>query len=267
MDQHPHDLLPGFALGALDPAETLLVVTHIRDCPGCRDEVETFRATVSMLPYTAATRAPPPHVKQQLFARINAMQPAAAAVPHATTAPRASVDRPPWARWAGALLAVTLVLLLALGAFTMNTKRQLAATQRQLANIQGQLQQSRQVATANEPQLIAFMSEPATVSHPLQASTANVKGRMYMQPGRTGAVIMARGLRPAAVGQTYRCWLATADRQIPVCSFTQTSDGSIEVLFEAPAPIDSYQQVMLTLEPANSARPNPNNVVLQAPIS
>jgi hypothetical protein len=261
MDQHPHDLLPGFALGALDPAETLLVVAHIRDCPGCRDEVEVFRATVSVLPYTAATHDPPPHVKQQLFARIHAMQPAPAAVSRAIPAPRSSADRRPWARWAGALAAVALVLLLALGAFAMNTQRQLAETRQQLAAMQSQLN------AADEPNLIAFMSAPATVSRPLQAAAPKVTGRMFMQPGHKSAVIMVKGLPSAAAGQTYRCWLANATNQIKVCSFTVTRDGSAEVLFEAPAPIDSYQQVMLTLEPADSTHPNTDNVVLQGPIS
>lgn len=261
MDQHPHDLLPGFALGALDPAETLLVVAHIRDCPGCRDEVEVFRATVSVLPYTAPTHDPPPHVKQQLFARIAATQPAAAP-PVAAAAP---APRLPWTRRMGALAA--LLLLLALGAFAMNTQRQLADTQRQLAEIQAELQQARRVTATNGPQLIAFMSEPATVSRALQASTANVKGRMYMQPGHKQVVLMVQGLPSAAAGQAYRCWLATATNQTQVCSFTETTGDSAEVLFEAPQPIDSYQQVMLTLEPADSTHPNLNNVVLQAPIS
>ncbi len=262
MDQHPHDLLPGFALGALDAAETLLVVAHLRDCPGCRDEVEVFRATVSLLPYTAASHEPPPHVKQQLFARIGAMQTAPSAVLPATTVPQSGAPTAAWGRWAGALAMVALVLLLALGAFAMNTQRQLAETQQQLAEMQ-----QRQFTAANEPDLIAFMSESTTVSRPLQASTSHVTGRMYMQPGHTTAVIMVVGLAPAAAGQAYRCWLATAANQVQVCSFTQTSDGNIEVLFHAPAPIDSYQQVMLTLEPADSTHPNINNVVLQAPIS
>jgi hypothetical protein len=259
MDQHPHDLLPGFALGALDAAETLLVVTHLRDCPGCRDEVESFRATVSVLPYAAPAREPPPYVKQQLLARIAAMQGQAT---HAAPAHQAQTPAPQWARWAGAVAAVALLLMLAMGAFTMNTQRQLATTRQQLVALQ-----QRQTATDHEAQIIAFMSEPATVSHPLQASAAHVKGRMFMQPGHNQAVIMVRGLEPAAAGQTYRCWLATATNRVAVCSFSETRDGSAEIMFQAPAPIDSYQQVMITLEPAGSAQPDSNDVVLHAAIS
>lgn len=258
MDQHPHDLLPGFALGALDAAETLLVVTHLQDCPGCRDEVETFRATVSVLPYTATVQEPPLHVKQQLFARIAAMHPST--MPHSrSTAPAMAV--PPWTRWVGALAAVSLVLVLAMSAFAMNTQRQLAETQQQLAALQ------RQVTATSDAQLIAFMSEPATVSRPLQASTSQVTGRMFMQPGHKKVVIMVQGLPSAAAGQTYRCWLATATDQTKVCAFTETKGDSAEVLFEAPEPIDSYQQVMLTLEPVDSTHPNLNDVILQTSIS
>src|SRR5512138_162331 len=72
MNEHPHDLLAAFALGALDAVEASQVMQHVAVCTACRADVESFGAVVGLLPYTVAPQAPPAAVKLRLFAMIEA---------------------------------------------------------------------------------------------------------------------------------------------------------------------------------------------------
>lgn len=68
---HPHeDDLPALALGALDCHEVRAIRRHLAACPGCRAAVETYRAVVNVLPYTAEPQEPPVDLKQRILSRI-----------------------------------------------------------------------------------------------------------------------------------------------------------------------------------------------------
>jgi hypothetical protein len=70
------DLLAGYALGSLDPAERILVGRHCAACPPCNDALRGYSSTVAYLPLAAPLSAPSPAAKQALFARIAAESPA-----------------------------------------------------------------------------------------------------------------------------------------------------------------------------------------------
>src|SRR5687768_1887282 len=127
MNEHPQASIPAFVLGTLDIDEALLVHAHVVQCPDCRAEVETFQTVLSTLPYAATPRQPPPHVKQQLLARIAALPPARPA----------TLPARPRSRWMQAVAggAMALALVLAMRMYDMNSR---------LSAIDAQLVTSRQ---------------------------------------------------------------------------------------------------------------------------
>ncbi len=62
MNEHPHDSLPAFALGALDADEASQVIEHVSACPTCRDDAEVWGAVVALLPYSTPLHDPPAHL-------------------------------------------------------------------------------------------------------------------------------------------------------------------------------------------------------------
>src|SRR5919109_4621868 len=111
MNEHPHDSLPAFVLGALDADEAIRVTKHISTCPACRADAEAFRAVVDMLSYSPPCHEPPSHVKHQLVAQIAASTGAPPALA-SLTRPRDAAHRGPlaWMRTIGAVTALPLVL-------------------------------------------------------------------------------------------------------------------------------------------------------------
>lgn len=70
-DDHVEDLIPGYALGALEPDEMLAVERHAGYCPSCARLLAETRRTAAMLPFVAAPASPSPDIKAALFARIS----------------------------------------------------------------------------------------------------------------------------------------------------------------------------------------------------
>ena len=70
-DDHVEDLIPGYALGALELDEMLAVERHAGYCPSCARLLAETRRTAAMLPFVAAPAGPSPDVKAALFARIS----------------------------------------------------------------------------------------------------------------------------------------------------------------------------------------------------
>lgn len=76
---HVDDLIPGYALGALETDEAAAVDAHVRSCPACAHALSEAERTVGMLPFLVPMQTPPADNKAALFARVAHVQKAAAA--------------------------------------------------------------------------------------------------------------------------------------------------------------------------------------------
>lgn len=152
---HVDDLIPAYALGALDPEERDAVDRHCRACSRCARLVAEERRVVGLLPLAVPSAIPAPDVKLALFARVaqvqahgqqvaaetaaasgrdRALLPPTLTIPSsrpAVPAPVASVSAPAAAErrsrfgWGGAVLTVPLlVALVATGAWGFQLRGQ-----------------------------------------------------------------------------------------------------------------------------------------------
>lgn len=271
MTDHPQDSIPAYVLGALDADEAIQVGRHLALCAACRSEAEAFHAVVVALPYAAAGADPPPRVKRQLFARV------------AAEAERPSPARQPFGwrgRWMGAATAVSLVLVLALGAIAAGTRGQAATlsaqldqARRQAATLSAQLDQSRQQVAVLTSQLVAreqvarFISAPQTLERRLDSPNQVASATMYMQPNSRHAVLIVRGLPRVASGRIYQFWLAKPGQQVPSSTFDVAQDGTAMLEIDAPAPVNQYAQVMVTVEQSGGSQQPSQQVVLSGELA
>jgi anti-sigma-K factor RskA len=295
MNEHPYDLLPAFSLGALDAHETSQVMQHVAACTSCRADVESWGAVVGLLPYAVAPHSPPADVKRRLFAMIGDSLEAR------TGAASAAQNRWDGAqRWMGAAAACSLALVLVLGLLFSNERgrtdtltAQLGERDLAIRQIRGQFEQERQQLVAQlgqreqaiqqinnrlgerdlaiqrlavqldrERQEMVFVA--TAVSQPLKGAQAGAEGKIYMHPGSTHAVLVVYGLKPSAAGKVYQFWLVTAGIQMPSDILEVGPDGAAMLVIEAPAPVDSYAQVMITVEPAPGSVSPSDEIVLEA---
>jgi anti-sigma-K factor RskA len=234
MNDHPHDSLPAFALGALDIDEARQVMAHVASCPSCRDDVEVWGAVVALLPYMAAPSDPPTHIKRRLFALVDA----AGAPPGIGARAR---------RWMIMVAANALALALVFGLLFVDMRQRTATLSARIA------QQDQQVL---------FMS--AATPHWVAGRQSAAVATLFTKPGEKHVVLLVHGLKPLAAGKAYQFWFATADKQVPCTSFTVDADSAAMVVIDAPAPADHYTQIMITIEPASGSQTPSHEVVLQA---
>jgi anti-sigma-K factor RskA len=248
MNEHPLDSIPAFVLSALDADEAIQVGAHLAVCPDCRDEAAAFQAAIGELPYAAEPQEPPAHIKHQLLARIAAASPT----------PPARYQAPRWQNVAAAS-ALALALLLAF---------MFVDARRRLDSLAGQLNQSQlvlnQLRDENERHrwVAMFIADPRTQAQRLVGNDPAVEAIMYMQPGNRPAVLVVQHLRPAEQGKTYQCWLASGERQVPSGTFAVDPTGAAMLTIDAPAPLNQYEHVMITVEQAGGGTTPSNQVVL-----
>jgi len=300
-NDHPQDSIPAFVLGTLDIDEALLISAHVIACSDCRIEVEAFQAVLISLPYATAPHQPPAHVKQQLLARI-----AAAPAKRALTPSRPPAHTiPRWMQAAtGGALALALAFgilfyttssrvamidtelaqskqsLVAINQQMTNGQQTLAQLswqhthdQTAIAQINGQHMQDVQ-AMANLQTQIAqaqsatiFISAPQTLPRLLAGADQRVHATMYMQPDNPQAVLVIAGMARVAPGKIYQFWLAKPGIQIPSVIFDVTDDELTVLRITAPAPVNQFDQVMITIEEAGGATRPSDIIVLRGALS
>ena len=241
MNDHPYDSLSAFALGALDTDEARQVIAHVAVCPSCRDDVELWGAIIALLPYMAAPSDPPAHIKRRLFALVDAV----AAAPHGAGG-RARPGMGGMRRWVHGVAAGAFMLALVFGVLLIDMRRRADAL-------------TAQVAERDQQMLFVSAATPHRLAGPRPAAVAI----MFAKPGKQHVVLVVQGLKPLAVGKTYEFWFATATQQIPAKTFMVGPDGTAMLEFDAPAPMDHYARVMVTIEPAGGSQTPSGEVVLQ----
>jgi anti-sigma-K factor RskA len=303
-NDHPQDSIPAFVLGTLDIDETLLVSAHVIECPGCRTEVEAFQAVLSALPYAIAPRQPPEHVKQQLLARI-AATPAARTLTRRPSAGPPARATPRWMQaTTGGALALSLafgMMFYNTSSHVAVIDNQLAQSQQSIVAMNQQLTQSQQTLAqlnqqhthdqtaiaqingqhaqdakamaqmqtqiAQDQSVTMFIAAPQTLPYLLAGADPSAHATMYMQPNNPQAVLVIAGMPRVAPGKIYQFWLAKPGIQIPSATFDVTDNGLMVLQINAPAPVNQFDRVMITVEDAGGATFPSDTIVLSGALS
>jgi len=304
-NNHPQDSIAAFVLGTLDIDEALLLSAHVIECPDCRTEVEAFQAVLTALPYATAPRQPPIHVKQQLFARIAAAPTEHASSPSRQLfgLPTRTTPRLMQAATGSALvlslafgmmffntrshvalidsqLAQSQQSVVAMNQQLTQNQQSLAQMNQQhtqdqtaIAQASGQHKQDAQAIAQMQTQIAQaqsatkFIAAPKTLPLLLAGEDPNAHATMYMQPDNPRAIVVIAGMPRVAPGKIYQFWLAKPGIQIPSATFDVTETGLTVLQINAPAPVNQFDQVMITVEDAGGATFPSDTVVLRGALN
>lgn len=199
--EHVSELLPLYALGALEADELARVEAHLPACAACQAEAYEFQAVTNSLAAAVPSRQPPPRVRQAVLRRLR--QPVGNAAPRVVPLPPAptgparparSTARPRVAiNWPMAAMLAGLAGVLAWNVYLTDRVNTLQ-------------QQYRAQAAA-----VALISSPITLSTPLhgQGTWTGSSGRAYIDPTSRNVVLIVEHLAPLEEGQVYQAWIIT----------------------------------------------------------
>jgi anti-sigma-K factor RskA len=266
------ELLPAFALGALDPADVARVERYLAAHPEAQREFEDLQEAFGLLALAAPPLAPPPGAKAALLDRVERL---AAPAPETRTRPLSAVPPTPQTErdvrsfraasagsswrdrgWRAALAAVAAAFILGLTGWNVALQRQIGTVQNEVTMLDAQL--SAQAETVALGTLVSDrrFARPltSTSGEGPYSSSGGPAGYLYADPAG-GIGLMNCYWMPALVAdQVYQVWLVKADgTRDNGGTFTVDERGNASVIIRAPANFSAYKSVGVTAEPTGGS--------------
>jgi anti-sigma-K factor RskA len=252
------ELVPLFALDALDGDEALEFRRHLATCAACRAELAVFERAAAGIGASVTPVPPPPGLRRRVLAAVGA-----------PLAPPSLARRPPAFPWLGALAtAAALVLGLGLLATRDELRRERARAQalaaeaerarQQVADLQQALAEARSVrdlVVGPDSQLTLLAGLPAA---------PGARARMFWNASTREAVLIASGLPEPPPGKAYEVWVIGPSKQpAPAGVFKPATDGTALVHLPRVEETARPHTFAVTLEPAEG-RPSPTGPMVLA---
>ncbi len=244
-------LIPEYAFGLTDDAETLLVEANLARCPEAQTLLADYRALQVDLRASVVQVEPSPELGTRLMAAVradaahppsepvtpSAPAPAPLSVPVAPALPRRS--RRVYVAWIAA--AAALIGLVITNAYWFSRVNDLSDRLESLTTTNGS----------------AFVLTDTNSLHWVRLPSATEDGSasafmMWNNDSQTG-LLYARGFPEPAPGFGYQLWLATDAGRVSGGVFEVNPTGDGALLIHVAAPIDSFTRAGITTEPVSGS--------------
>jgi anti-sigma-K factor RskA len=244
-----------YVLGALEPhaAADLEARLQAGELDVVR-EVQALREVVDLLPYALTPLPPPPTVRAQLMARLNAAPPEATPGGTATSTSRrlpARFRTPLF--WLPTAAAALLALVLGWSVYDLR---------QQVITLEAHLQQLQHVAGEHE-RLFALLTSPTVTMVTLTGTphAPDAGARLLWDTRRGEWTVIADGLPLLPAGKTYQLWLLTAGAPMPSETFHLDSHQRGVIQTRLPANPPPITGAAVSLEPEGGV-PQPTGAIV-----
>jgi anti-sigma-K factor RskA len=259
------ELLPSYALGALDGDELRLVEEHLAEgCPECQRQLALLDGDLEALAAGLTAVAPSDVVRARVVRTVQAGQsePGAETVP----APAARVESRPVDEGRRAVassktpwlaLAASLLLLAAAGWGWLSARgaaARLGAERDRLASQAAELDRRLSEARAEQVRLeraMQVLSAPGMKPVLLAGleGAPRAEGRTFVDPTARRAVFVATNLPQPEAGKTYQLWFIGAGGPVSAGVFEVDAAGRASLEVDDVAPVEEIAAWAVTVEP------------------
>jgi anti-sigma-K factor RskA len=221
------DLVPIYALDALDGDEELEVRSHLEACQHCRMLLESHVQAAASLALAAEPVTPPAELRSRLMTAV-------ASTPQALPLPPAVALRPrPPLTWERLSALVAVAALIVLGAFSYRQTRHLH-------------DQERKLSAQNE--IFQALASPLATAVPMTGTGTgvNASAELYVSGDKHTAGLVARGLSDPGKN-VYQLWLI-GNNNVPVPVQAFRPDPSGLALVQIRTNLSNMQGMAVTVE-------------------
>jgi anti-sigma-K factor RskA len=222
-EMHVNEWLPAYALEVLTEAETVQVAEHLAACSACSAELRQYQAAADELPLALVQTAPRPELKNRLMKEIHTRQKKAVGSSHPAF----------WQLWVAFLRrsapawSLALIAVLAIGNLLLWRRINLVS-----GHNASPMRVVALVNTKDSPQAV---------------------GSLMINPsGEYGTLVVDR-LPVLDTGHQYQVWLKRGEQRISGGLFSVNAEGYAALELAAPLPLNQYQSVGITIEPAGGS--------------
>jgi len=248
------EMIPAYALSALDAADGRVLSEHLSECSQCRVELQDWESTAAALAYSASPAEPSPQVRERLMAAVHAEVKSTSSAPKGIVTdnkvlPFREQKRSAWSSagsW-GAIAAALLFVALLISLFVLwqqnrQYQDQIQLLAKQITDARSELDHSNKI--------VAMLMKPGSrlteLAGTKEAPNANAK-LAYDKNGQ--AMLMVHGLPAAPAGKEYQLWYIVGSNPMPGKAFAPDSSGDRAVEDQIPQEARSAAVFAITLEP------------------
>ena len=232
---HIEELLPAYALGALEPAERQAVEEHLEKCAYCtplaREQLEAAAALASLAP----SAIPPVYLRDRILAKA---RPARATW---------RTGHSPWRRWSTAGYAVAASLgVLFLGVLlqaTLDLQREVRTLRQQNTDL---------FSMINDQRTLTYVAATPGVETLLLENTGQVpkaRGMLMVSQDRTWGMVVSQGLEPLRESMGYQVWLIKDGERTSGGVFKVDQMGNGQLYVRYPTSYNELSGIGITKEP------------------
>lgn len=243
--QELRDLLPAYALDALDPDDARAVQAHLAACPECLRELASLRETAARLAAGVAVMPPPAALKSRIMRSIEAETPGEAPAPTIPLRPRR-----PWPQVVAALAAALAVIMTGV---SLSLTRRVGTLGEQVSTLSERL--------ATQEHVLALLASPSAKTASL-AGSVQASVRFVYDPARGQGVLVVSDLRDPGAEFVYQLWLVAG--QTPESAGVFRPAVGRPIIVPVQADFSRYQAVAISIErgPSGAARPSASPILL-----
>ena len=236
------DLLPAYALGVLDEDDLLLVETELADSPALRAELNNLQDAVDSLNASHGTVTPPPALKERILHSSGGER----------AAPPVPIRRPALPRWLAAAAAVLVLVMASAIAVLANEVRQ---QDQEIADMRSA--SARPSTDFTQPLVWSNIS----ATH----EGSNVTGYFCRtEDGNVGWIVI-EGMY-ADDDRIFQLWLVDDERIVSGGMFATDEEGRGFGVVRVDEPVQTFEQIWITTEPAEGSPYPTSEPDLTAPI-
>jgi anti-sigma-K factor RskA len=259
MDPRIEELLPFYALDALNDEERELVESYLAEHPDAREQMNDLYAGVSALPYGIPPVEPPRQVKESLMRRVNA-DAEARAHPSMPAARQAS----PRGSWFGNLFqvfslgaaAVAIIWAIVLNVQVSRLQSQISGLQQTLATQSHSLEEVVTRLANLPPSNVITVSIKGTDVQPA------AHGQLIADPKEQTAVLVISGLPKLEANRTYQVWLGSGGTMVSAGLLAIDENGQGVVIVTSNESIGSFNQLGISVEPEGGSQQPTGDIVV-----
>ncbi len=224
-------LIPAYSIGATDPDETVFVETHLQDCPDALAALAQYQMLADDLLHSSLPITVPSALKSKIITTVG----------QSPTTPLIRLSN--WRRWA--TLAAAVLLLVLSNVYWYGRNRDL---EQQQDNLVARLDRREELLASvgiTGSQRVAFLK--AQENQP-----ANALAVVAWRDAQT-VTLYASGFTALPPDMAYQVWLIRDGERVSGGLFQVDSAGYGVLSLSAPVPVDIYDAIGITPEPATGS--------------
>lgn len=254
------ELIPAYAAGATDPAETAFVEARLASCPEAAAELETYRQLLDEARESVAEIEPPAQLRASLAARL-ADHASRGGAPSAAPAKGGSADRLDGAQdkserdWRRMIFSVRVAYTAAAAALLLFVLTNIYWSSR-VDDLETRNTQLTALLEARDsgPQLASLTN---AVTRRLEGTSEDspAYALIVWTPESRAGLLYVEGVPPLPQDRVYQFWLRRGDDLFSAGLFTVDETGRGTLFFNSPdsEALDTFEQAGITAEPSGGS--------------